>query len=66
MKTELDLYNKIFTAMGVALFGVACWIAASVSHLPQIEQKLEDYIITTNQKFDNHETRIELLESKLK
>lgn len=38
-----------------AIISVGGWIALSVAHLPAIEQKLDDYIIST----DNRLVRLE-------
>lgn len=64
-KNETDLFNKIFAAMGVLLCAVACWIGVEVAHLPSIEQKLDDYTVSTDTKITDHETRLRTLEQRI-
>lgn len=65
MKHEMAIYNKLFLGMGGALFSVACWIGLSVAHLPAIEQKLDDYIVTTNNQINDLKAEINRLEARL-
>lgn len=50
---ENKAFNMIFTGMGSLLCAVAIWIGANAAHLPAIEQKLDDYIKTTDQRLDH-------------
>lgn len=61
-KSEIHTFNMLFTGMGLLLLGIAGWIAASVAHIPSIDQKLEDFIKTATSTFSDHETRIRNLE----
>jgi hypothetical protein len=70
-KTEIHIFNILFFAMGTLLFGVACWIALSVSTLPRIEQKMDDFIAAasarftgTDEKIADHEARLRIIEGK--
>lgn len=70
-KIETRTFNMLFTAMGTLLLGVACWIAASVAHLPAIEQKMDDFIAAagarftgTDEKIADHEARLRVIEGK--
>lgn len=70
-KQEMRTFNILFSAMGALLFGVACWIALSVSTLPRIEQKMDDFISTASIKFTDtdakiadHESRLRIIEGK--
>jgi hypothetical protein len=56
------LFNAIFAAMGMLLLAVAGWIGTSVSHIPQIEQKLDDFMKEATGTLSDHETRIRKLE----
>jgi hypothetical protein len=62
-KSELHVFNILFSAMGLLLLGVAGWIATSVAHIPSIEQKLDDFMITANQVLVDHEGRLRKLEN---
>lgn len=62
-ESDTYLFNIIFSAMGMVLMGVAGWIAVSVAHLPAIEQKLDDYIISADNKLADLNQRVGKLES---
>lgn len=63
-KTPLEsrMFNTIFAAMGALLLLVAAWIGSSVAHIPNIEQKLDDFMQAANDKLADHEVRIRTLE----
>ena len=70
-KVEMRTFNMLFSAMGVCLLGVACWIASSVAHLPAIEQKIDDFVTAagvrftdTDAKIADHEVRLRIIEGK--
>jgi hypothetical protein len=53
--TMLTMYRVFTGVMSVMLFGVVCWMAFNVSHIPVIELRIEDL----NDKFDQRATRLE-------
>ena len=55
---EFHLFNCIFVAMGMVLLSVVIWIGANVAHIPAIEQKIDDFIISANTKLADHDARI--------
>jgi len=62
--SEIHVFNILFSAMGMLLLGVAGWIAMSVAHIPSIEQKLDDFMITANTILMDHESRLRKLEDR--
>lgn len=61
-KNNIDIYNKLFSGMGIVLLSIAAWIGVNVAHLPVIEQKLNDFITATDKTLTDHETRLRILE----
>ncbi|HZZ81617.1 MAG TPA: hypothetical protein VFE62_24155 [Gemmataceae bacterium] len=56
--------NALIAGMGALLLLVAGWIGNSASHIPTIEQKLEDFMTQANGIFSDHEARIRILEGR--
>lgn len=63
---EFQLFHSVFSAMGLLLLAIAGWIGMSVAHLPAIEQKLDDYIISSNNTLADFDKRITAIENKTK
>jgi len=53
--TMLTVYRLFTGVMSLLLFGVVCWMAFNVSHIPVIELRIEDL----NDKFDSRATKLE-------
>lgn len=68
MNTDADDENRVFhslySAMGIVLLGVVGWIGSNVSHIPALEQKLDDYHSAEVASLLDHEQRIRSLEGK--
>jgi hypothetical protein len=53
--TMLTMYRLFTGMMSILLFGVVCWMAFNVSHIPVIELRIEDL----NEKFDERASKLE-------
>lgn len=60
--SESKFFHYVAMAGSVIIIGIMSWIGINVSHIPSIDQKLEDFIATANQTFSDHEIRIRALE----
>jgi phage-related protein len=70
-KTETHIFNLVFAFIGSSMLGVAGWIGLSASRIPVIEEKIDSFIIKSDETFkrfdgkmDDHENRIRSLERK--
>lgn len=63
--SDMQMFNKLFVAMGALLLAVATWIGSNVSHIPAIEQKMDDFIATAGARLNKHENRLDAIDGAL-
>lgn len=62
---EFRYFNVLFSIMGTVIISLIGWAALNISHIPLIEQRIDNFMLTVNTELRDHEERLRKQEEKL-